>query len=713
MKYLIICFCFCFIFLLCDFSLFRKTEENTNLPSSFIQKPVSFPDNDPEEIQKQLTSIAQRYSSKAIEWWILYKKALLFQKKDPELFCHNMRFLSQIEEFPLKYHSHLNLYIHCDADVKVDLSYFPEWMKKKIIKEWNKKAKALKKGKEIMESSYYMYKFSEDKNIREQHLVKAINLAKELKDERLETWRKKLHTLSPRYIPQPSHSQKLIVANDFKHVRRFKKAIFYYRQLLNSSQSSFHDKNEAFKKIRWVYKTQKNNKKYLVATIQWKNWLKKKMKTEKKAMSAYHNISFLLARTQWTLNQNSKALNTLKQIEKELQGKFSLFQVYRMKALIFEEKDDLDKSIVFFEKALKENFYNREVREKTKWSYGWVLKKAGKKEASINVLRELLETTGSDYLPSRILFWIGRTYEDMKETKKAQTIYEELITKDPLSYYGFLAHYKLNQQIEIDQKKKFSEEAHDIDYTVAQWLLSLNEYDSALDFLKYKSKQYQTDVNKKTNKWITLFYYMGKAKSYFPLFKMVGSLPLEERTVFFRSYTDLMFPVIYTEEIEKASHLFNVEKEFIYALIRQESAWNPKARSPADAFGLMQIRPFVAKKVARTNGVSYKNMYDLYKPQKNILLGTAFLKQLFDKYNSQFITTVAVYNAGRTAVLHWLKQNPPEKNDPLSFIEEIPYEETRTYVRLLIRNIIFYKLLIHPERKIFFPKWLLNMHPST
>ena len=712
MKYLIICFCLCFVFILCDFSVFRKTEESTNLPHSFIQEPASFPTDNPEEIQKQLTLIAQRYSSKAIEWWILYKKALIFQKKDPELFCHNMRFLSQIDGFPLQYQAHLNLYVHCNADIKIDLSYFPEWMKKKITKEWNKKARASKNKKEIMESSYYMYELSEDKNIRERHLVKAINLAKELEDERLETWRKKLQILSPRYISNPSHSQKLIVANDFKHVRRFKKAVFYYRQLLNNSQSSFHDKNEAFKKIRWVYKVQKNNKKYLTATIQWKNWLKRKMKKEKKAMSTYHNISFLLARTQWTLNQSSKALSTLRQIEKELQGRFSLFQVYRMKALIFEEKNDLDKSIFFFEKALKEKFYNREVREKTKWSYAWVLKKVGKKEASINVLKELLETTKSDYLPSRILFWIGRTYEDMKEEKKAQTTYKKLITKDPLSYYGFLAHYKLNYQIKIDQKKNFSQEKDDTDYTIVQWLLSLNEYDSALDFLKYKSNQYQTDLDKKAKEWATLFYYMAMARSHFPLFKMVGNLPVEERTVFFRSYTDLMFPIIYTKEVEKAARLFNVEKEFIYALIRQESAWNPKARSPADAFGLMQIRPFVARKVARTNGVSYKNMYDLYKPQKNIILGTAFLKQLFDKYNSQFITTVAVYNAGRTAVLRWLKQKPPEK-DPLSFIEEIPYEETRTYVRLLIRNIIFYKLLTHPERKAFFPNWILNMQPPS
>ena len=72
---------------------------------------------------------------------------------------------------------------------------------------------------------------------------------------------------------------------------------------------------------------------------------------------------------------------------------------------------------------------------------------------------------------------------------------------------------------------------------------------------------------------------------------------------------------------------------------------------------------------------------------------------------------MAVYNAGRTPVLRWVKNIP--QTDLLFFIEEIPYEETRTYVRLLIRNFIFYKLLTSPKRKIMFPEWILRKTPSS
>ena len=693
--------------LLLSCSLFKKTDEGWKLPSSLSQKPLTFATDKSEEIQEQLIEIARKYSSRAVDWWVLYKKAVLFKKKDPDFFCHNMRFLSQIQSFPLKYNAVLHWYSDCHKEVSIDLSAFPKWLKKKAVKKWYKKAKKANNQTQLMEAAFQRYQLSKEKYLKERYLVTAINIAKKTKDPRLAEWRKLLHKLSPRYILKPSHSQILLTAHDLRKARQFKKSAVYYRRLLNSPRSTFHEKNESFKWMRWIYKTQKNKKKYLRATLQWKNWLKRKMKTNKQAIGIYHNIFYLLARTQWTLNQSGKALKTLNQMEAELKGRFSFFKVYNIKALIFAEQGQTKKALSFFEKALKEKPPDPETFEKTKWNYSWLLRKTGKSAKSLKALSELIHTSESKYLPSRAVFWMGRIHEDNQDTKKAHSLYKQLIKKDPLSYYGLLAHYKLGRKIDIEKKQIFPKNT--ADYIVAEWLISLNEYDSALDFLQYKAELYQKNESTKNLK--ALFYYMAKARSYFPLFKMVGNLPLKERTVFFKSHTALVFPVIYTKEVEKAARLFNIEKEWIYALIRQESAWNPKARSPADAFGLMQIRPFVARQVAKKEGLSYKNMYDLYNPEKNILLGTAFLKKLFHKYHSQFIITVAVYNAGRTAVIHWTKRL--SMTDPLTFIEEIPYEETRTYVRLLIRNFVFYKLLSSPDKKILFPKWLLHIKPTN
>ncbi len=682
------------------------------MPPSLFQKPVSFSTKEPEKIQKQLNSIAKTHSSQAVEWWILYKKALLFKKTMPQLFCHNMQFLSQIASFPLQQNAYLHWYTHCQQAVSLDLDRFPPYLKKRAGKEWYKKAKKQKNNREMAESAYYLYQSSQEKYLKEKYLIRAMEQAKKNQDRRHRAWKKELLVLSPRYIVRPTWKQKLNVAHDFRQARQFKKASVYYRQLLNSSRSSFKDKNESFKWMRWIYKTQRNHKKHLTATLQWKNWLTRKMKTNKQAFNAYHDIFYLLARTQWTLNQSSKALKTLRQMEKELKGRFSLFKVYRMRALILEEQGKTKQALSFLEKALKEKAPDGDTADKAHWNYGWMLQKTGQKDQAIAVLQQLIESTESDYLPSRALFWMGKIHEQKNQVAKAKALYRKLIKQDPLSYYGMLAHHEIGQAIQLNKKRTaFFQTEEQKDYAVAQWLISLNEKKSALEFLEYKAKAYGQSADKKVEKWSALFYYMALSGSYFPIFKMAGDLPLKERKTFFQSYADLMFPILYEKEVERASQLFQVEKAIIYALIRQESAWNPRARSPAEAFGLMQIRPFVARPIAKKQGIAYKNAYDLYKPETNIMIGTAFLKKLFRQYNSRFVLTVAVYNAGRTAVRRWLKQIP--LTDPLSFIEEIPYQETRTYVRLLIRNFIFYKLLLSPEKEIMFPEEILQISQKS
>ena len=689
---------------------FLLKKEQKNLPSLFIEKSFLSESDSPQEIEEQLKFITSKYSNQAIEWWILYKTAMVTRKKNPKILCENMNFLSKIQEFPLRPYAHLHLYSNCHSDQEMNLEEFPDWLKKRAALEWLKKARKSKNIPSIMESSYQLYELSEQKDTREQYLLSAIKRAREVNDPRLKKWLKKLYKLSPRYIPKPQHSQKLSVAHDFRRERFFKKAATYYRQLLNSNKSNFREKNESFKWMRWIYKEQGNHGKSLIATRQWKNWLKRKMKDTPQAIYSYHNIFVLLARSQWTLNKTKEALQSLNQLEKEINKRISLFTIYRLKALIFDEQNKLNKSIDYFQKALNESAPDTEIEEQTKWNYSWALMKANQQEQSITILTDLLNSTKSQYLPSRINFWLGQIYESMENKEKSVEAYKEIIRTDPFSYYGLLAHYKTGRNIQIANIEFTPEPDENDEYLIAYWLIAIGDYKSTLDFLNFKSKEFRQNGNSNKTMSRSFLYYMSKAKSYLPLFRMVGNLPLEDRTRFFQSYTHLLFPIMYKDEVLKAEQLFNMEKELIFAVIRQESAYNPRARSLADAFGLMQVRPATARSAARKSGINYRRARDLYNPETNILIGTAFLKQIFKRYNFQFIVSLAAYNAGPTAVNRWIaKRKAP---DSLSFVEEIPYEETRTYVRLLIRNFVLYKLLHSREKSIPFPEWVLQMNTS-
>ena len=112
------------------------------------------------------------------------------------------------------------------------------------------------------------------------------------------------------------------------------------------------------------------------------------------------------------------------------------------------------------------------------------------------------------------------------------------------------------------------------------------------------------------------------------------------------------------------------------------------ARSHADAYGLMQLLPSVAKKVARAAKLSYSRPSDLFDPALNIQLGTIFLGQMADQYQGSPWLASAAYNAGSAPVGRWLAARG--NLEPDFFIETIPYKETREYVaRVLAFSVIY------------------------
>ena len=679
------------------------SNNQANLQIAFL------PPNAVNKIKKSQAHNLNQSISPASQSLDAYKK-ILDIKKDTKLFCNQIIKFANDSNFILQAYAKLHHYTECSTNSKIKVKSFPKWMHTKVSKAWYNKSKVLEDSKAEMESAYHLSLILKNKSQKEKYLIHAMQIAQQLQDPRESKWQKKLHSLSPRYIKKPSLSQMLEVAHDFRRVRKFKKASFYYRKLLNTKGVPFHDKNAAFKWMRWIYKDQLNNKKYLLATKQWKRWLKREMHKNPKAIRSYHDIACMLVRTQWTLGKSHTALRTLNQIEKELKNRFSLFDVYRLKAFIFEELKKYNKSIDFFEKSLKEKSSNTEMREKTWWQYAWVLYKSGQITQSLDNLNNLLNSTNNQYLYPKVLFWIGRLWAANGDSEKAKKAYKKLIKKDPLSYYGFLAHYEMKKKIKIKKLDITNKIGNNKEYEIARGLLAVGEKEDMHDFLQYKVKAFYKN-KEKAEQHIDLLYYMSLAKNYLALFQIAGNLSMKERTSLYKSYADILFPITYQEEVEKSAQLFNIEKELIYALIRQESAYNPKARSPSDAFGLMQVRPATAKYIAKKSGVRYRHVKDLYDPKKNILLGTAFLKKQFKRYDFQFVVTIAAYNAGHTAIRRWLKKHPV--TDPLSFIENIPFEETRIYVMLLIRNFIFYKLITHPERKINFPEWILHIKQNS
>jgi soluble lytic murein transglycosylase len=154
-----------------------------------------------------------------------------------------------------------------------------------------------------------------------------------------------------------------------------------------------------------------------------------------------------------------------------------------------------------------------------------------------------------------------------------------------------------------------------------------------------------------------------------------------------RLYT-LRFPLEHTRTLQEQARIHALDASWIAAEIRAESGWMPDAHSTADARGLMQLLPSTGARLARALGIAWSGGDTLYQPSANIALGSAYLRQLLDRYNGRTYLAIGAFNAGTAPVDRWLNQR--SRLDPDFWIETADYKETRDYImRVLAFSVIY------------------------
>ncbi|NEU82465.1 transglycosylase SLT domain-containing protein [Nostoc sp. UIC 10630] len=160
------------------------------------------------------------------------------------------------------------------------------------------------------------------------------------------------------------------------------------------------------------------------------------------------------------------------------------------------------------------------------------------------------------------------------------------------------------------------------------------------------------------------------------------------------AYWQARYPFPYLRETEKWSIERKLNPLLVTALMRQESRFEPKIKSVADATGLMQLLPSTAKWIAPQIKVDFKTI-NLENPNDNIMLGTWYLDHTHQQYNNNSLLAIASYNAGPGNVSKWLQTLTTQ--DPDEFVEQIPFDETKNYVRQVFGNYWNYLRLYNPE----------------
>jgi soluble lytic murein transglycosylase len=166
-----------------------------------------------------------------------------------------------------------------------------------------------------------------------------------------------------------------------------------------------------------------------------------------------------------------------------------------------------------------------------------------------------------------------------------------------------------------------------------------------------------------------------------------------------RGWYEWRFPVDHLPLVDATAASLRLDTAWVMGLMRSESAMAADALSPAGAYGLMQVLPGTARQLSRAHGIPYSGHEQLLQPADNVRFGTAYLRDLLDRYGDNPVLATGAYNAGPGAVDRWLADRPAR--DPAIWVETLPYFETRDYIpRVLAFTTLYDWRLQRPVARI-------------
>ncbi len=296
-------------------------------------------------------------------------------------------------------------------------------------------------------------------------------------------------------------------------------------------------------------------------------------------------------------------------------------------------------------------------------------------------------------------YWKARALEALGLTEQAAVIYRTLAPRR--SYYGLLSSLRSGQTIRIHQKAL---EIRRDDHRILERHPGI---------LRARELFFLGRIVEARREW----YYATRHMAEWQLegaAKLAQTWGWHDRAIITMARTqqrddlDLRFPLLHYDEVISLANRNGIDPAFAFAIIRQESAFTPDARSHAGALGLMQLLPRTARQVARRMDVKLSHNRELLDIDTNLRLGMAHLRDMLSSYNNNKLLAAAAYNAGRYRVNRWISKEAITPAD--IWAETIPFRETRNY----IQNVMLFSAIYEQKLGGDPPRLIQNsMHPVT
>lgn len=316
------------------------------------------------------------------------------------------------------------------------------------------------------------------------------------------------------------------------------------------------------------------------------------------------------------------------------------------------------------------------------------------------------------------LFWAGRIKLELGDLPFATEYWRRVAAEYYSTYYGAIGHYmleKISGRILALQPSR----------TPAFRMTALRQSFNAVDRQRVRRVEMLMRLGLRNEsaceldelgtddgnpeKMLVKALMLHASGQWLEAIKVYDSIPRSFRFGLPVGFERLVFPRRYSETIYRYAEKAKVDPDLVMAIIRQESVFNPAAKSPVGALGLMQLMPNTATMEANKITLDYvsesekkqliqqaSNLGSLLQAEPNLAIGIHHVKSLLAKYTSP-VYVLSAYNASPSAAQRWMNTIPTQ--DVLAFIERIPYKETRSYVKLVLRNYFYYKRWYGPPTR--------------
>ena len=297
--------------------------------------------------------------------------------------------------------------------------------------------------------------------------------------------------------------------------------------------------------------------------------------------------------------------------------------------------------------------------------------------------KAILSLSNDEQLSTRWQYWLGRSQAQLGDKQAANQTFQNIISQR--DYYSFLAADQLGQPYQMNHRPIVFEQAEFKSFSQLPAVATLREFYMMDMQLEARRQAYYLKLSMTPRELQLLATLTHQWQWHNQTIALLGKAQYWDAL-------DLRFPVLFDTAILKASKTNGVDPSWLFGITRQESAFNPHARSPVGASGLMQLMPKTATQIAKLINQPLKSQSELLNPDRNIQLGSAYLRRMYDQNQRNPVLATASYNAGPHRISRWL----PEKALPADiWIENIPYNETRGYAT----SVLSYAAIFDYQRK--------------